>query len=151
VELTVQRALHTVKANAEFHRVDVSISCKGRCETWFDEKKLERALVNVLLNACQVVPAYDGRVEVDLREEKKRVEIRIVDNGPGIPEPIREKLFQPFVSYGKQNGIGLGLAIGHKIFQDHGGDACLESSEPGRTVFKFTLPVVLPDEPTLSN
>ena len=77
---------------------------------------------------------------MNLQEGKEYVEIRVVDNGPGVPEPIREKLFHPFVSYGKPNGIGLGLAIGHKIFQDHGGDACLESTKPGRTVFKFTLP-----------
>jgi signal transduction histidine kinase len=143
VEDTVGRALRTVKAHPDFHRLDIPVCRDGRCETWFDQRKVERALVNLLLNACQSVRPGCGQVEVNLREDKDRVEIRIVDDGPGIAEPIRGKLFQPFVSYGKQNGIGLGLAIGQKIFQDHGGDACLESSEPGRTVFKLTLPILV--------
>jgi len=148
VEETVERALHTVHAHPGFHHVNVSVSQSGRCETWFDQKKVERALVNVLLNACEFVSPDYGKIEVNLQEGKEYVEIRVVDNGPGVPEPIREKLFHPFVSYGKPNGIGLGLGIGHKIFQDHGGDACLESTEPGRTVFKFTLPKLCPNSGT---
>jgi signal transduction histidine kinase len=145
VEETVERALHAVQAHPDCQRVDISVVRDGRCETWFDQKKVERALVNLLRNSCEFVPRNGGKVEVNLREAKDRVEIRIVDNGPGVPEPIREKLFQPFVSYGKQNGVGLGLAIGQKIFQDHGGDACLESTQPGRTVFKLTLPILISD------
>jgi nitrogen-specific signal transduction histidine kinase len=88
---------------------------------------------------------------VSVSEGKDNIEIRVMDNGPGIAEPIREKLFQPFVSYGKQNGIGLGLAIGQKIFQDHGGDACLESTAPGKTVFKLTLPLLVSGDGVLSD
>jgi signal transduction histidine kinase len=151
VEEAVERARSTVQAHPEFHRADIKIWREGPCETWFDQRKVERALVNLLRNACEFVPANSGKVEVNLREGNDRVEIRIVDNGPGVPEPIRQKLFQPFVSYGKQNGIGLGLAIGQKIFQDHGGDACLESTQPGRTVFRLTLPIVVTEDEVLSN
>ena len=146
VEGSVERARRTVQAHPDFHRVSISIHREGRCETWFDQKKVERALVNLLLNACEFAPRDSARIQIDLHEEKNRVEIRIADNGPGIPEPIRDKLFRPFVSYGKQNGIGLGLAIGQKIFQDHGGDACLESTEPGRTVFKLSLPILISED-----
>jgi signal transduction histidine kinase len=151
VEEAVERARSAVQAHPEFHRADIQICREGPCETWFDQRKVERALVNLLRNACEFVPADSGKVEVNLREGNDRVEIRIVDNGPGVPEPIRQKLFQPFVSYGKQNGIGLGLAIGQKIFQDHGGDACLESTQPGRTVFRLTLPIVVSEDQVLSN
>jgi signal transduction histidine kinase len=140
VEDTVAGAVHAVHAHPQFHRSNISISREGSCETWFDEKKVERALVNLLRNACEVAPPDTGQVDVKLSETKDYIEIRVVDNGPGVPPPIRQELFQPFVSFGKQNGIGLGLAIVQKIFEDHGGDACLESSEPGRTVFKLTLP-----------
>jgi signal transduction histidine kinase len=151
VEDAVERARHAVQAHPEFHRANILISREGQCETWFDQRKVERALVNLLRNACEFIPADSGKVEVNLREGNHRVEIRIVDNGPGVPEPIRQKLFQPFVSYGKQNGIGLGLAIGQKIFQDHGGDACLESSIPGRTVFRLTLPILVSEDEILSS
>jgi len=67
--------------------------------------------------------------------------VRISDNGPGVAEAVRQRLFQPFTSYGKQNGIGLGLTISQKIMQDHGGAIALESSGTGRTVFRLTLPL----------
>jgi signal transduction histidine kinase len=143
VEDAATRAIQMVRARSEFRNIKISIVRDGRCETWFDEKKVERVLANLLLNACEAVSKDTGSVSVDLREAKNEIEIRIVDNGPGVAEVIREKLFQPFVSYGKQNGIGLGLAICQKIFQDHGGDARLESSQAGRTVFRLTLPLLI--------
>src|SRR5213593_869480 len=146
LEETVERARRTVQARPEFQHLNISVRREGRCETWFDHKKVERALVNLLFNACEFVPRDSGHINIDLHEGIGRVEMRIADNGPGIPEPIRGKLFQPFASYDKQNGIGLGLAIGRKILQDHGGDLCLESSEPGRTVFKLTLPIVVAED-----
>ena len=150
VQETVERALQTVQAHPEFHRVNVSVSREGGCETWFDHKKIERALVNVLRNACEFIPPGSGKVEVKLREVNDRIEIRIVDNGPGIPEPVRERLFQPFVSHAKQNGIGLGLTIVQRICRDHGGDACLESAEYGKTIFRLTLPVLVSNKGVLS-
>jgi nitrogen-specific signal transduction histidine kinase len=54
---------------------------------------------------------------------------------------VRERLFQPFVSYGKENGTGLGLAVTQKIIQDHGGEIVVESTSTGRTIFKIVLPV----------
>jgi signal transduction histidine kinase len=146
VDVIVEEAIHKVQAHPEFHFVDITIAREGACVTSFDQKRVERALVNLVLNACEFVPRDDGKISISLRQFNGNVEIRVVDNGPGIPEPIREKLFEPFVSYGKQNGTGLGLAIAHKIFQDHGGDACLESSGPGRTVFKLTLPLSIGGE-----
>lgn len=148
---SVDRARQTVQAHPQFHDMNIRVTSEGRCETWFDQRKVERALMNMIRNACEFVPSDRGLVEVRLREERDTIEIRIVDNGPGIAEPIRGKLFQPFVSYGKQNGVGLGLAIGQKIFQDHGGDACLESTEPGKTVFKLTLPILVSGDGILSD
>lgn len=151
VEEAVERAIHTVRARPEFQSVNISVCSAGRCETWFDHKKVERVFANVLLNACEVVPLESGKIEVDLRESKDGVEIRIADNGPGVAEPIRAKLFQPFTSYGKRNGIGLGLAISQKIFRDHGGSACLESTEAGKTVFRLVLPIPVSGDGVLSN
>jgi len=104
----------------------------------------------MLLNACEVVPPDSGKIEVSLCESAYGVEIRIADNGPGVAEPVRAKLFQPFTSYGKRNGIGLGLAICHKIFRDHGGSACLESTGAGKTVFKLVLPIVASEDGVLA-
>lgn len=143
IEATLERAVHTVRARPEFHRLKISVLREGRCETWFDQKKVERVFANLLVNACEAVSPESGQIEVSLREGKDGVEIRIMDNGPGVAEAIRRRLFQPFTSYGKQNGTGLGLTISQKIFQDHGGDVRLESTQMGRTVFKLTLPILV--------
>jgi len=97
---------------------------------------MERVFSNIVLNACEAVAPESGKIEIDLREGKDDVEVRIMDNGPGVRRACPSAAVQPFTSYGKQNGIGLGLTISQKILQDHGGGICLESSEIGRTVFR---------------
>jgi len=141
VQKVVQRAVHTVRARAEFNCVNIVVSREGRDEAWFDTKKLERVFRNLLLNACEAIVPGVGNVEIGIRERDHHMEIRVSDDGPGIPEKVREKLFQPFVSYGKENGTGLGLTIVQKIVQDHGGDVSVESFSTGRTVFKIVLPI----------
>jgi signal transduction histidine kinase len=137
---TANRAVHAIQTHPEFNGVDIQVSCEGRGEGWFDPKKMERVFLNLLLNACAAVPRDSGHVEVNIREAKGGLEVRVADNGPGIPEAIRDTLFQPFVSYGKENGTGLGLTVVQKIFQDHGGDVSIEATGAGRTVFKLVLP-----------
>jgi len=82
-----------------------------------------------------------GEIDIDIREVEEGVEVLVSDNGRGIPESIREKLFDPFVSYGKENGTGLGLTVVQKIIQDHGGDIEVERTSPQGTTFKFRLPL----------
>jgi nitrogen-specific signal transduction histidine kinase len=74
------------------------------------------------------------------------VTIEVSDNGPGIPEAIREKVFHPFVSFGKENGTGLGLTVVQKIVQDHGGSVVMDRTADARTVFRITLPAGGPQE-----
>jgi nitrogen-specific signal transduction histidine kinase len=75
-------------------------------------------------------------------EVNGNLEIRTTDDGPGVESSLHDKLFQPFVSHGKENGTGLGLTIAQKIVQDHDGTLELESSVPGRTVMQIVLPRV---------
>jgi signal transduction histidine kinase len=141
VEKTVRRAIHTLRARPEFSCVNIAVSCERPDEAWFDAKKLERVFHNLLLNACEAIAPSSGNVLVDIRETNNHLEIRVSDDGRGIPEKVREKLFQPFVSHGKENGTGLGLTVVQKIVQDHGGDVFVESAAAGHTVFKIVLPV----------
>jgi signal transduction histidine kinase len=106
---------------------------------------LERALYNLLLNACEAAPALGGQVEVTAAEVGGSIVISVADNGPGIAESIRERLFHPFVSYGKENGTGLGLAVVQKIVQDHGGEIAVQRTAQDRTVFRIVLPGRLQD------
>ena len=142
----VQRAVQGVQARPEFRHVSITISEEGNCQGWFDSGKLERVFQNLLLNACEAVPPGSGKVDVRSRATPEGLEIRVADNGPGIPPEIRQSLFHPFVSHGKQKGFGLGLAVVLKIIQDHGGQVTVEKSAPDGTVFLLKLPVGVPSE-----
>jgi signal transduction histidine kinase len=141
VRSAVDRAVQGVKAHPEFQRIRIRISAEGPTEGWFDFKKLERALLNLLLNACEVVPAESGKIDIELKRQGGSLEIRIEDNGPGIAEAVRERLFEPFVSHGKENGTGMGLTVVQKILQDHGGDVTVEQTSASGTTFRVNIPL----------
>jgi signal transduction histidine kinase len=137
---TLDSAIRTVKSSPEFHDARIDVHQLGSVEGWFDHRKLERAFFNLLLNACESLPAGSGHVEIELLGTGNEVEARISDNGRGVPAPIRTTLFEPFISQGKENGTGLGLTVVQKIIQDHGGEVVVERTSPDGTVFRITLP-----------
>src|SRR6266404_8164789 len=141
IRSAVDRAVQGVKAHPEFQRIRIRISGEGSTEGWFDFKKLERAFLNLLLNACEVVPAGSGKIDIGLRRQGESLEIRIEDNGPGIAEAVRDRLFEPFVSHGKENGTGMGLTVVQKILQDHGGDVAVEQTSASGTIFRINIPL----------
>jgi signal transduction histidine kinase len=117
----------------------------------FDPRKLERAFFNLVLNACESMPDGEGRVNVDVQTRKDSFEIRVTDQGGGVPETIRGRAFDPFVSSGKPNGTGLGLAIVSKIVGDHGGSVSIERTSQSGTVILVTLPRVANAVPSHSD
>ena len=137
---TLDDAVRTVKSAPEFHDARIDVLQMGSVEGWFDHRKLERAFFNLLLNACESLPAGSGHVQVALCGTGSDVEVRITDNGRGIPAAIRNTLFEPFISQGKENGTGLGLTVVQKIIQDHGGEVVVERTSPEGTVFRIAVP-----------
>jgi len=150
VRSAVDRAVQSVKAHPEFQRVRIRITTEGLTEGWFDFKKLERVLLNLLLNACEAVPGDSGRIDIGMRRVGEKLEIRVEDNGPGVAEAVREKLFAPFVSYGKENGTGMGLTVVQKIVQDHGGEVAMERTSTAGTTFLIALPMASAPEDALA-
>ncbi len=146
VKDSVERVVVSIRSHPEFHPVRISISQEGSSTGWFDPKKLERALYNLLLNSCEAVVPETGRIHVGLTEVQGGVEIRVSDNGRGIPDVIRGQLFEPFISHGKENGTGLGLTVVQKIVQDHGGDVTVEKTSSDGTVFRLLLPLASSSE-----
>jgi signal transduction histidine kinase len=106
-----------------------------------DGRQMERAIYNLLLNACQSAHAYTGASSVlaTLEVSEGLITLQVEDNGAGVPEGIRSSLFQPFVSEGKQKGTGLGLTLAHCIAAEHGGEVTLVSTRPGETIFRMTI------------
>jgi len=151
IEETVQRAMQAVRLHPRHQGTLIQIDSDDQSLAWFDPGKLERALYNLLLNACEAAPSIGGKVEVKVERTDSSITISVSDNGPGIAESIREKLFHPFVSFGKENGTGLGLAVVQKIVQDHGGQIVVERStsvdpSEARTVFQITIPALAPED-----
>lgn len=142
---TIQRALQAVRLHPRYHDRTIDVSCGTQVSGWFDQRKLERVLYNLLLNACEAAPLTGGKVEVTAAEVSGAIMISVADNGPGIADSIRDRLFHPFVSYGKENGTGLGLAVVQKIVLDHGGTISVEHTALGKTVFSIVLPGRLQD------
>lgn len=112
-------------------------------EIWVDPDQLKEVLVNLLINACEMM--INGGVIRILEQEAeggplgRSVTLLISDNGPGIPESIRENIFQPFFST-KEEGTGLGLSIASRIVEEHGGTLTLRSQEGEEATFVITLP-----------
>jgi signal transduction histidine kinase len=109
-----------------------------------DPEQLHRILVNLFRNAREAIEATGRsggcvRLAGDVRE--RNVHLRIVDNGPGLPERVRQRLFQAFASSGRSGGAGLGLAISRELARAQGGDLELLQSDAEGTVFQLTLPV----------
>jgi signal transduction histidine kinase len=140
VSETIQRAVQAVRLHPRHHSRSIDVLCGPQVSGWFDQRKMERALYNLLLNASEAAPPVGGKIEVMAREISGAITLSVADNGPGIAESIRDRLFHPFVSYGKENGTGLGLAVVQKIVQDHGGEIAVERTTQGTTVFRIVLP-----------
>jgi signal transduction histidine kinase len=108
-----------------------------------DPEQLKELLVNLMVNACEAI-GERGRImiyeEEGVTEPLGRVVvIKVRDNGPGVPDGIKEQILQPFFST-KEEGTGLGLSIALRIVEDHGGCLNLRSREGKGTTFIITLP-----------
>jgi signal transduction histidine kinase len=106
-----------------------------------DPELLVRALRNLLRNAveAQAAAAVDQPVRVELGWDGQGFAIEIADRGPGLPVEVRRRLFQPFAA-GRPGGVGLGLALAHRILTLHGGRLTLEDRPDGGTVARIAFP-----------
>lgn len=140
----VDMAIQLLKHRLESYGVNAeAVRSKRLPKIDADPEQLKEVLVNLLVNACE---AMGGEGSIVIREEEGVVAplgyvvvIRVSDNGPGIPEAIQDKVFQPFFST-KDEGTGLGLSIAKRIVEEHGGWLNLKSKEGKGTTFIITLP-----------
>ena len=110
-----------------------------------DKIQIQQVLLNLLRNAAEAVTDTEHR-DIAVRAEVQDgvVRISVTDNGPGLPEEVKEKLFQPFVST-KKTGMGVGLSISHSIVTAHGGRLWAEPNPEGGAIFVVTLPTAAAD------
>jgi signal transduction histidine kinase len=116
-----------------------------------DPEQLHRILVNLFRNAREAIEATataadarlgsSGRIQFVGELHERNVHLLIIDNGPGLPDRVRQRLFQAFASSGRPGGAGLGLAISRELARAQGGDLELVESSAEGTTFQLTLPV----------
>src|SRR5262249_12340866 len=135
----VTAAYEPLAADAESRGVQVSIDVNDEVEIPLDRSPMERVFQNLIGNAIEAMPK-GGAVNVRADRRNGEVIVSVEDNGPGIPESIAGQLFQPFVTAGKKNGVGLGLALSRKTVVSHGGDLWADSKTGGAR-FVVRLPV----------
>jgi two-component system, NtrC family, sensor histidine kinase HydH len=109
-----------------------------------DESLCEQAFLNLVQNAYEAMEEGGGRLWVEARratrDGREGAEVRIADSGPGVPEELREEIFNPFVTT-KKTGVGLGLSIVSKIVDGHHGSIRVEHRPGGGAVFTLFFPV----------
>ncbi|TAL36101.1 MAG: HAMP domain-containing histidine kinase, partial [Phenylobacterium sp.] len=147
--VTLAEALKEAAAEARIPAPGVKLVSKVAAadQVTADPDQLHRILVNLLRNARQAIEhqgerqgSTQGRIEVSLETVGGSSLIRVSDDGPGVPERIRERLFQPFAGSGRPDSTGLGLAIARELAQGHGGDLTLSVTGDQGTVFELRLP-----------
>lgn len=120
--------------------IDIQVSIKeGLPDINLDKEQIKRALINILDNAIKAID-HDGLIKISIRVDTDIVTIEIADNGPGISDTEKEKLFQPYFSR-RKDGTGLGLAIAAKILADHGGQISVRDNVPRGSIFVLELPI----------
>jgi len=117
--------------------LETAAGCTTPTPPRFDAAQMHRALDNLILNAIESTPP-GGTIKVEAGSRDGRVSFRVRDTGPGVPESIRERLFEPFVT-GRPDGTGLGLAIVREIARAHGGEVRVMSDGSGAT-FEIDVP-----------
>jgi signal transduction histidine kinase len=105
-----------------------------------DKDKLLRVLQNLVNNAVDAFKKGGGHVHISAEDMGDRVVLHVKDDGPGVPEEVRGRLFQAFATAGKEKGLGLGMAITKSIIDAHKGTIEFETETGSGTTFVVTLP-----------
>ncbi len=142
IEEVFSEALTHLDQNAKKHHITVQLE-DDLLMGYMDAKLICQVIINIVNNAIQYTP--DGsEITLSARQANDQVIISIADNGPGIPEAHKTKLFDMFYTVGKtkgdgRRGLGLGLALCRSIVRAHGGEIRVDDNLPHGTVFSFTI------------
>ncbi len=139
LDLLLQQTADFLAPDFESAQIELELRIGAATEASFDPDQIRQVFINLLRNASQAA-GPGGRVWISGELAEGRYQVKIKDNGPGIAENERERIFEPFYTT-NVTGTGLGLAIVSRIVNEHGGEIEVQS-EPGRgSVFLVSLPL----------
>jgi signal transduction histidine kinase len=131
-------ACEDAAVTADNQSVDILLDLPARMEMIVARIRMERVFINLITNALEAMPG-GGKIRIAAREDADCALIEVEDSGPGVPPEIYGRLFDPFVTAGKKDGLGLGLALSRRTVRDHGGDMWIEPADGARFVIKLPL------------
>lgn len=134
---------YVIAAHADSSRsqnVVITLKAEPPLDATMECARVERVFHNLIENALEMMP-NGGAIIVTAIADKGSVEVTVEDTGPGISPQIRDQLFQPFVSFGKKNGLGLGLALSRQTILEHSGDMWATRATSGGARFHIRLPL----------
>lgn len=128
---------------ARINDIDYSLSMNvdGQLLCPFDKDLIEKVFINLLSNAFKYTP-QGGRIHLSVSQDNQQLVCCIEDSGPGIPEELRENIFERFCTSSNQVGTGIGLHLVKKFVLMHGGDVTLYESALGGAAFRVCLPLI---------
>jgi len=146
---TIQGAIESLKSqlNQKQSKLNIQID-KEIPSIELDEERIHEMSLNLILNAIDIVDTSTGIVNVQTKyhHEQNEVELSVADNGPGMTEEIKNKIFTPFESGKNKFGTGLGMAIAKQIVDQHNGRIEIESELENGATFRVFLPAILTEE-----
>jgi signal transduction histidine kinase len=131
----IAAAFEAALAAKENDSVQMLLEVPAGIELPLERSRMERVFFKLIANALEAMPT--GKLRITCRKGKSCVLIELEDTGPGIPSEIRDRLFEPFVTAGKPDGLGLGLALCRQTVLNHGGDIWLEPAIGARFVIRL--------------
>jgi signal transduction histidine kinase len=134
-----EAAVDTQRPFAEQRHVTIHSCIDPAIEVLIERGRMERVFINLLSNSLEAMPD-GGAIEIRAERMQNEAVVRVSDTGPGIPAEIRDRLFQPFVTAGK-DGLGLGLALSRQAVVAHGGDLWVDDSHAAGACFCVRLPL----------
>jgi signal transduction histidine kinase len=136
----VAGAVESVARPAEMQGVTLAVDVPPGVHVMADHDRLTRVFLNLMNNALEAMPA-GGAITVTTSVEDAAVVVQVQDTGPGISAEAWPTLFQPFSSFGKKNGLGLGLALSRQTVADQGGEMWADQNAESGARFSLRLPL----------
>jgi two-component system sensor kinase FixL len=143
INSVVREAAELATVGSRHQSIDVTFDfCDDLPEVMIDRVQIQQVVMNLVRNSVEALSEVDNRSLTlrTSRTDQTRLQVDVVDTGPGLPKNVAERLFQPFVTT-KSGGIGIGLSICKTIVDAHGGRLWTTANPEGGTAFHITLPI----------
>jgi signal transduction histidine kinase len=136
----VMGACEPLRGQAEERQIELRIDVPEDIEVPLARARMERVFANLVVNSMEAINCK-GTIDIVASRNGKAVYVDVMDSGPGIPTSLGPRLFQPFASEGKRDGIGLGLALSRQTVLNHGGDLWVVQDRASGAHFRMRLTI----------